>query len=124
MALKKYLLINSSFSFICGLCMLLLNDQLNVFFNISQPLVFYIIGLNLILFSFFVLFAAVSKPFKNILIKIIIVLDILWVIGSLIIVVFKVFNLSNTGYLAIVAVAVFIAFLAYQQNRNLRQFDS
>lgn len=120
MELKKYLLINSLFSFICGLSMLILNDQLNTFFHISNPLIFNIIGLNLIFFSFIVIFTAISKPLKTLLIKIIIILDILWVIGSLIIVVFQLFELSGNGYFAIGLVGIFIAFLAYQQNRNLQ----
>lgn len=124
MALKKYLLINSCFSFICGLCMLILNLELSTFFHVSQPIIFTIIGLNLLLFAAFVLFTAMSNYYKNILVTIIIVLDALWVTGSACIVLLGIFNLSFNGYLSIALVGLFIAFLAFKQYTNLQDVKS
>lgn len=121
MDLKKYLLINSSFSFLTGMIMLILNPKLRVFFSVTEPLIFTIIGINLLIFAAFVLFVARSKPLKSNLVKIIVVLDILWVIGSFILIFTDVFKLSLSANITIGLVGVFIAFLAYKQYTNLQK---
>ncbi|MGI9531500.1 hypothetical protein [Lutimonas sp.] len=124
MALKKYLLINSCFSFFCGACMLIFNIELSDFFHITQPLIFTIIGINLLFFAGFVLFTALSKRFKKILVNSIVSLDAAWVAGSLYILLSGAFNLSFNGYLTIAVVALFIAFLAYKQHSTLKDLIS
>lgn len=124
MALKRYLLINSCFSLFTGILMLILTQQLNMFFDITNSWVFRIIGLNLVLFSLFVLFVALSKPIKQLLVKIIISLDALWVIGSISIIVFRLFQLSPIGYLLIGIIALLIGFLAFKQYQHYPQKNS
>lgn len=121
MGLKSYLLINGCFSFFSGTLMLILNEQLNFFFDISNPMVLTVIGVNLIVFSFFVLFVALAKPIKKLLVQLIVVLDILWVLGSVFIIIFALFDLSNNGYKTIGIVALFIGFLALKQFQHSTQ---
>lgn len=113
--LKKYLTINSVFSAISGLTMLLFSTNLNNLFNIDNVYVFPIIGSNLLIFSGFVWFVSSRQLTTKILVTTITVLDALWVLGSLVIVSLGLFNLSQDGNILISIVAVWIAFLAYKQ---------
>jgi hypothetical protein len=113
--LKKYLTINSSFSAVSGLTMLLLSKKLNELFNINNVYIFPFIGLNLMVFAAFVWYVSRRQLDNKILVMTITMLDILWVIGSVAIVLLDLFDLSNNGYILIGSVALWIAFLAYKQ---------
>lgn len=116
--LKKYLTINSIFSAASGTAMLLLPSMLNEFFNIANPYVFPMIGLNLLVFSFFVWFVSRKLLDRKNFIILISGLDALWALGSLVIIAFELFDLSNDGYIVIGVVAIWIAFLGYKQFKN------
>lgn len=116
--LKKYLTINSIFSAICGIIMLVLSSGLNSFFNTQNEYIFPIIGLNLIIFSGFVWFVSQKQLANKILVNLISGLDALWVLGSLIIILFGLFDLSRNGNILIGIVALWIAFLGYKQFKN------
>lgn len=113
--LKKYLTINSLFSAISGLSMLLLSDRLNELFNISNTYVFPIIGTNLLVFSVFVWYVSNKQLTNKMFVNIISFLDLLWVLGSFSIVAIGLFDLSKVGNILIIIVAFWIAFLAYKQ---------
>jgi hypothetical protein len=113
--LKKYLTINSIFSAISGLTMLLFSSNLNKLFNIDNVYVFSIIGINLLVFSVLVWFVFSRQLTNKILVTTIITLDALWVLGSFAIVSLGLFDVSRTGNILISIVAVWIAFLAYKQ---------
>ena len=116
--LKKFLLINSFFSISCGTIMLFFSIKLNSFFNINNEFIFQVIGLNLIFFSILVYYVSLKHLRNKLLVNIISLLDAVWVIGSLIIILFDLFNLSNNGKIIIGLVAVWIAFLGYKQFKN------
>lgn len=118
--LKKYLTINSVFSMITGLIMLVFWKGLNTFFNIENDYIFPIIGINLILFSMFVAYVSRKQLTNKTLVYLISGLDAVWVIGSLVIILFGLFDLSSNGNWAIGIVAVWIGFLGYQQFRYNR----
>jgi hypothetical protein len=118
--LKKYLTINSSFSVVSGLTMLLLSKKLNELFNIANTYIFPLIGLNLIAFAAFVWYVSRKQLDNKILVSIITLLDAFWVIGSFAIVLLGLFDLSKNGYILISSVALWIAFLAYKQLVNIR----
>ena len=113
--LKKYLTINSIFSAISGLTMLLFSSNLNKLFNIDNVYVFPIIGGNLLIFAAFVWFVSSRQLTTKILVTTITILDALWVVGSLAIVSLGLFDLSQDSNILISIVAVWIAFLAYKQ---------
>ena len=117
-SLKKYLIINSIFSAISGFTMMLFSSKLNETFNINNTYVFPIIGANLLVFSAYVWYVASRKEIPKKEVKLITILDSLWVLGSIVIVAFDLFELSSTGRLLISIVAVWIAFLAYKQSTN------
>ena len=113
--LKKYLTINSIFSAISGSTMLLFSSNLNKLFNINNVYVFPVIGCNLLFFAAFVWFVFSRQLTNRILVTTITTLDLLWVLGSLVIVSLGLFDLSQDGNILISIVAVWIAFLAYKQ---------
>lgn len=116
--LRKYLTINSLFSVVSGLTMLLLSNKLNEMFSISNAYVFPIIGANLLVFALFVWYVANKQITNKPLVTIISALDLLWVLGSITIVIFRLFEISKVGNTCIIIVAIWIAFLAYQQFKN------
>jgi hypothetical protein len=116
--LKKHLTINSIFSAMSGSTMLLFSTQLNELFGIDNVYIFPILGVNLLVFAAFVWYVASKKLTNKILITTITILDLLWVLGSLIIVIFSLFDLTKTGNILISLVAIWIAFLAYKQFKN------
>lgn len=113
--LKTYLIINSIFSAISGLIMLVFVKNLNDLFGINNAYVFPIIGVNLLVFSAFVLIVSIKQLSNRILVSTITILDLLWVLGSLVIVVFGLFSISKSGNILIGVVAIWIAILTYKQ---------
>jgi hypothetical protein len=114
--LKTYLRINAIFSLLSGILMAHYSDELLKFFGIfNNKFVFDIIGLSLIVFTLFVWYVSTKQLQNVMLVKLISFLDILWVLGSLVIVVFQLFGLSSNGYILISVVAIWIGFLAYKQ---------
>lgn len=117
--LSVYLRINSVFSLLTGVLMVLYSIELLKFFNISNhQYLCHLIGLNLIIFACFVWYVSAKQLERKVLVKIISFLDILWALGSLIIVAFQFFNLSLKGYFLIAIVAIWIGFLAFKQLKH------
>lgn len=116
--LKKYLTINSIFSTISGLIMILFSDNLNKLLNTDQFKFFPYIGTNLLVFAAFVSYVSYKQITNKTLVMTITILDLLWVLGSFIVVVFLFFDISTIGNILIVLVASWIAFLAHKQYQN------
>lgn len=70
----------------------------------------------------FVWFVANRKSHLTALVKIITMLDVLWISGSALLVTFQPFDLSKMGYTLIALVHVWIGFLAFKQNQQLKRF--
>ncbi|EAR01396.1 hypothetical protein FB2170_11766 [Maribacter sp. HTCC2170] len=101
---------------VTGISLAHFSGSLNNFLNLTgNGYLLDAIGLNLIIFSCFVWFFSSKRTTNNILVNLIILLDVAWVLGSLLIVIFQLFNLSVNGYLLIATIAVLIGFLAYKQ---------
>jgi hypothetical protein len=60
---------------------------------------------------------ALMKDSNKNLVQLITLMDLIWVVASLVIVLMKAFDLTNIGYTIITFVALWIAFLAFHQNR-------
>jgi hypothetical protein len=113
--LRIYLTINAVFSQLSGILAITLSLKLNNIFDISNEYVLPFIGFNLLVFSIFVLVVARKFLTNKTLVKWISFLDILWVVGSLLIVAFGLFGLSTSGYVVITVLATWIGFLAFKQ---------
>jgi hypothetical protein len=113
--LKGYLAINSLFSAISGLIMIVFFNQLNELFHLQWVYIFPAIGFNLLIFAAFVGYVSHKHSRNYYFVRTITILDALWVVGSFSIVFGKWFDLSDMGYTVISMVAIWIGFLAYQQ---------
>lgn len=117
--LRLYLTINYAFSAFSGTTMLLFSEQLNQIFHFSDPLMFPIIGANLLVFAMFVFYVTGWQIGKPGLVKLISLLDAGWVVGSVFLLLFGPFGISPIGLWIIGIVAVWIGFLGYKQYSNL-----
>ena len=97
------------------MAMIFFSVGLNDFFDIVNQYVFPVIGINLIIFSLFVWYVSRKQLTNKTLVNLISGLDVLWVLGSLIIVLLGLFELSRNGNILIIFVAILIAFLGYKQ---------
>jgi len=121
MTLKNVLLLNAISSGITGV---LLVATPNMWISIFKPTgvaPFMEVGTFLILFSAFVLFAAIKKPVIKAWIKLIIALDITWVFASLVTVLLSFYSISMLGTVIILFVAAWVGMMAYLQIITLKK---
>ncbi|MFM2387821.1 MAG: hypothetical protein RL660_2578 [Bacteroidota bacterium] len=85
--------------------------------QISNKIVLPVIGINLIIFGASVMCIAQRLLPNKKLVSAITLLDIAWVIGSLLLVALQPFGVSSAGNILILVVAIWIAFLAYKQKQ-------
>ncbi len=119
--LKNVLLINALTSGATGLLLVffpgLAADLCGA--TISWP--FMVAGIFLVLFAALVFSQSRKQVVQKGWVKLIIALDIIWVIESLVIVVPQLFGLSFLGYFLIGAVAGWVALMAFLQVKGLNQ---
>ena len=119
--LKNILLLNAVSSGITGIGLLVFSSTVAVLFGVPSVFPVSSVGIFLIVFAAFVFIEGRrTVPHAN-RVKIIVVLDTLWVAASLLIVVLQLFELTIMGYLAIAAVAVWVAAMAYLQHIGIKQ---
>lgn len=119
--LKNVLLINGISSGVTGLGLVLFAASLADLFGTSSYQAMWFVGGFLLSFAALVLWEGI-KNFQNLkMLRLIIVLDISWVIVSVAVVAFQLFNLSSIGYLAIGAVAIWVAAMAYFQLQGVKE---
>lgn len=117
--LQKVLSINSIFSGISGLGLILFHKAIANLFNIDQSSIFWIIGSVLIFFSLTILYEV--KKQRRLAVIWIIIQDFIWVIGSIVLLILKPFNISNAGNNAIAILALIIFLMAINQSTVLAQ---
>ncbi|MEL6672343.1 MAG: hypothetical protein AAFR61_09125 [Bacteroidota bacterium] len=117
--LHIYLRINAVFSALSGLTMLLANGPLQAWFGFELAWVFPVIGLSLLGFSasIFLLLRKDPLPLKEV--RLISIMDGLWVLGSGLIILLPIFPISQLGYYLIGGVALLVGFLGWKQMQHL-----
>jgi len=113
--LKKWLVINTVFSFTSGVLMMVFNQYLSNVFGIGTEMVFPLIGINLIVFAGFVLFVTKRHLQNQRLIYTICALDFLWVFGSIILFGLHPSSMLSIAYWITGLVAFFVGLMAVQQ---------
>ncbi len=113
--LQKYLSINGVFSALSGTALVIGASRWSGFFEVDGDYIFTLIGALLLGFSAFVLTVAQRRHTNKFYTGIITLLDIGWVLGSVIILTLNLFDLSSRGRMAILVVALWIGFLAAMQ---------
>ncbi|HZH96476.1 MAG TPA: hypothetical protein VEY06_11350 [Flavisolibacter sp.] len=119
--LKNVMLINALSSGATGLLLVIFSGYTAELFGVTGQLPFVAVGILLLLFAVFVFAHSRRNPLSKAWIRVIIAIDILWVIESLVIVFPKMFGFSALGYMLIVAVALWVTVMAVLQAKGLKQ---
>ena len=122
--LKNVLRINGISSGATGLGLIVFASAMADIFGLRNSIAITEVGIFLLLFALFVLWEAQRAIPNTKAVKIIIMLDVLWVIASALIVSLQLFELTALGYLAIAAVALWVAGMAYLQRVGLKETAS
>lgn len=117
--LKNVLLVNSISSGATGLGLIVFPGMMASLFNVSQTMPFTFVGIFLVAFATLVYWVSRSYPIKIGSVKFIILMDSLWVAGSIGILLLQLFNLSFIGYLFIGLVAAWVGLMAALQYRGV-----
>ncbi len=120
-SLKNVLLINALSSGATGIVLVLSGGFIANVFGLSEPLAFQGVGIFLIAFGILVLVEGRQKETRAGRVQLIIALDLLWVAGSLIIIVLQLVALSSLGYLLIAVVGLWVALMAWLQLKGLKK---
>jgi len=117
-SLQKALLSNAIFSSISGIFGILFHSWLANLFHLSSGRTFWIIGVALLFFAMSIVLEFYKKRYWPILW--IIIQDTIWVVGSLILLVFQPFGISAAGNYVIGSIAFIVGFMAISQAKALR----
>ena len=112
---------NSVSSGATGLLLAIASGSIATLFGTDQAQPFLEVGIFLVLFSIIVFIIGNNNLPRPGSVRIIIMADTLWVVVSLVIVLFQLFDLSVVGYIVISAVASWVAVMAYLQFNGLKQ---
>ncbi|MCK4900451.1 MAG: hypothetical protein KAS38_16840 [Anaerolineales bacterium] len=119
--LQRALLGNAAFSGISGLFMVLAAGPISQFFGLDNPLFLTIIGILLLLYMPFLVWLANQSPVPNWMAWVVIELDVLWVIGSLILIFTSLVPLTTSGKWAVAITADIVTVFAILQYIGLRR---
>jgi hypothetical protein len=118
--LKNVLLLNGVSSGATGILLVAFAKFFSDLFQVNQPMVFAGVGIFLLVFAAFVIMTAMRNS-NRMRVQLIISLDVLWVLGSSVIVAADNSQMSMIGNILIVAVALWVAAMAFLQTRGLKQ---
>lgn len=119
--LKNVMLINAISSGATGLGLAAFPKIVAGVFETTATMPFIEVGIFLIAFAALVFSVGRANPVNARAVRLVIVLDTLWVVVSAAIVLFQLLPVSGIGYVLIGAVAVWVAAMAYLQAGGLRQ---
>lgn len=122
--LKLALRLNAAFSLITGTILILFSHSAASLFDVTQPAPVLLIGIGLLIFSAAVYAVSRQSPIYLIYVFVIIILDIGWVIGSIVVITHGLFEISTAGHFAIASVAVIVSGFALHQSYALMHIDS
>ena len=119
--LRNVLFLNGISSGATGALLAIFAGTFASWFGVATPDPFVEVGLFLVAFAVLVVVAALRQPMAPGLVRLIIGLDVSWVLVSILAVVLQPFTISLVGNLLILAVAAWVAAMAGLQWRGLRQ---
>ena len=115
---------NAIFSISSALTLLLSSRPIAKIMNLSAPNSLVYIGIGLFIFAITLFQNAFRKELKSTQIRFIVIQDWLWVIGSLILLIWNPFGISMIGNYIIAGVALIVTIFAILQHRTLNNFVS
>jgi len=119
--LQSSLTKNAIFSGAAGIVLITLNRQLARIFEVENSTVFWIIGLLLVFFAGTIIYEIRKQ--LTLAVLWIITQDLLWVIGSIVLLIFNPFSISPMGLLLIGIVALIVLYMAIDQANALMRVD-
>lgn len=119
--LKNVLTINAVSSGITGLALIAFHNAVASLLHTDSSLPIIGVGAFLFIFALGVFLESRNELHHGHGTRIIIALDILWVLVSLFLIAFELFQLSAIGYFLIAAVAMWVALMAVLQVKGLKQ---
>lgn len=119
--LQRALLGNATFSGFSGLLMVLAAGPISQFLGLDNPLILTIIGIVLLLYMPFLVWLANQSPVPTWMAWAVIELDVLWVIGSLILIFTSLVPLTIGGKWAVAITADIVTIFAILQYIGLRR---
>ncbi len=122
--LQHALLGNAVFSGASGLVMLLAADAPSQFLGLGNPLILTVVGIVLLLYMPMLVWLANQSPVPTHFAWEVIALDILWVIGSLILIFSDFVPLTTSGKWAIAITSDIVGLFAILQYVGLRRQQS
>ncbi|WP_395373336.1 hypothetical protein [Marinicella sp. W31] len=122
--LKNTLRGNAIFSVFCALDLLLFSEAIAALIGLPDARFLFSLGIALIGFAAFVWWVSSQQPISPTLAQSIIWMDAAWVIGSVLLVLFKPEWLTVAGVVLIIAVAIAVELFAYFQYRGLKRVQT
>ncbi len=119
--LQKFLTINAAFSTASGALLLAFQEKIEHIFNVKPNYFFFIIGILLLFFA--VTIIVEIKKQRALPVLWIIVQDMLWVVGSIVLLIFNPFHISAEGNIIIAIVALIVLILGLGQAKGLARAD-
>jgi len=119
--LQKALISNAVFSTVSALAMLFFSTTIPNLFGLEERLPFLIIGGGLLFFAVTIL-VEIKKQRKR-AVYWIVIQDVLWVLGSIVLLVIKPFGLSATGNILIAVVAFVVLVFAIWQYQGIQKLQ-
>lgn len=116
--LQKALGMNAVFSSASGIIMILGHKQIATLFEVANTTVFWMVGLVLIYFALTIGYEV--KKQRRLAVIWIIIQDALWVLGSIILLLFNPFKISFEGNYMIAFIALIVLFMAVHQTYALK----
>jgi hypothetical protein len=121
--LKNVLLLNALSSGATGILFVVFANTMATLFHANNNLAFIEVGIFLVGFAILVFTESRKQIHNTKTVKLIIILDIAWVLASFGVVVLQLFNLSTIGYVLIAGIALWVAAMAYFQIAGLKRIE-
>ena len=116
--------INAISSGVTGAGLIMYAKPITSLFGVTQTAPFISIGIFLVLFAALVFAVSKKHPINTNAVRFIILLDVLWVVASLLIIIFLIPAITGIGNIVIAAIAAWVASMAYLQNKGLKLSES
>lgn len=121
--LRHVLRANTIFSLLSALVLIFAANALSEVMGIENPVVFYVVGVGLLPFAAFVYYTSQPATLNRQFVKIILVLDLVWVMGSYLLIFSGVFPLTTAGKWIVGLVAEVVFIFAVLEGIGLRRLS-
>ena len=119
--LKSALLLNAIFSTLSGLTFIIFSQAITNLIGIGTPIIYQIIGIGLLGFASDLVWTATRTPINTFHALLISIADLLWVLGTGLLILLTFNSLNGIGILAMLIVATIVLLLGLRQFKSISQ---